>query len=73
MKRAAIYCRVSTVHHRQSVDMQLHDLRKLAEQRGFQIAKEYDIVPNLGPRPVNIVVNAWSGLKQRKHAEGPQD
>jgi DNA invertase Pin-like site-specific DNA recombinase len=41
MKRAAIYCRVSTIHHGQSVDMQLHDLRKLAEQRGFQIVKEY--------------------------------
>jgi site-specific DNA recombinase len=41
MKRAAIYCRVSTVHHGQSVDMQLHDLRRLAEQRGFQIVQEY--------------------------------
>jgi DNA invertase Pin-like site-specific DNA recombinase len=41
VKRAAIYCRVSTIHHGQSVDMQLHDLRKLAEQRGFQIVKEY--------------------------------
>ena len=41
MKRAAIYCRVSTVNHGQSVDMQLHDLRKLAEQRGFQIVQEY--------------------------------
>ena len=41
MKRAAIYCRVSTIHHGQSVDMQLHDLRKLAEQRGFQIVQEY--------------------------------
>jgi DNA invertase Pin-like site-specific DNA recombinase len=41
MKRAALYSRVSTIHHGQSVDMQLHDLRKLAEQRGFQIVKEY--------------------------------
>jgi hypothetical protein len=30
-------------------------------------------VPNFLPRPVNIVANTWSGLKQRKHAEGPQD
>lgn len=41
MKRVALYCRVSTIHHGQSVDMQLHDLRKLAEQRGFQIVREY--------------------------------
>jgi DNA invertase Pin-like site-specific DNA recombinase len=39
--RVALYCRVSTIHHGQSVDMQLHDLRKLAEQRGFYIVKEY--------------------------------
>lgn len=41
MKKAALYCRISTLNHRQSVDLQLNDLRKLAEQRGFQIVKEY--------------------------------
>ena len=41
MKRAAIYCRISTLNHGQSVDSQLNDLRRLAEQRGFQIVKEY--------------------------------
>ena len=41
MKRAAVYCRISTLNHGQSVDLQLNDLRKLAEQRGFQIVKEY--------------------------------
>lgn len=39
--KVALYVRVSTIGHGQSVDMQLLDLRKLAEQRGFDIAKEY--------------------------------
>ncbi len=37
--RAAIYCRVSTAD--QSTSMQLRDLRKLANVRGFEIVKEY--------------------------------
>jgi len=41
VKRAAIYCRVSTLNHGQSLDLQLNDLRKLAEQRDFQVVKEY--------------------------------
>jgi len=41
VKKAAIYCRISTLNHGQSVDLQLNDLRRLAEQRGFQIVKEY--------------------------------
>ena len=41
MKKTALYCRISTLNHGQSVDMQLNDLRKLAEQRGFQVVKEY--------------------------------
>ena len=39
--RVALYVRISTIGHGQSVDMQLLDLRKLAEQRGFDIVKEY--------------------------------
>jgi DNA invertase Pin-like site-specific DNA recombinase len=38
--KAAIYCRVSTTAG-QSVEMQLRDLRQLAEQRGFEIAAEF--------------------------------
>ena len=38
--KAAIYCRVSTKAG-QSVEMQLRDLRQLAEQRGFEIVGEY--------------------------------
>ncbi len=38
--KAAIYCRVSTTAG-QSVEMQLRDLRQLAEQRGFEIVGEY--------------------------------
>ncbi len=39
MKRAALYMRVSTVD--QHPETQLHDLRGLAAQRGFQIVHEY--------------------------------
>ncbi len=39
MKRAALYMRVSTVD--QHPETQLHDLRALAAQRGFQIVQEY--------------------------------
>jgi DNA invertase Pin-like site-specific DNA recombinase len=39
MKRAALYMRVSTVD--QHPETQLYDLRKMAEQRGYQIVQEY--------------------------------
>ena len=39
MKKAAIYARVSTPD--QHVETQLYDLRKLAEQRGFTVGREY--------------------------------
>ena len=39
MKRAALYMRVSTVD--QHPETQLHDLRSLAAQRGFEIVAEY--------------------------------
>jgi len=39
MKRAAIYARVSTPD--QHLENQLLDLRKLAEQRGFEVVREY--------------------------------
>ena len=39
MKKAAIYARVSTPD--QHVETQLYDLRKLAEQRGFEVSREY--------------------------------
>ena len=40
MKRAGIYVRVSTAD--QHVESQLYDLRALANQRGFQVVKEYE-------------------------------
>ena len=40
MKRAGIYVRVSTAD--QHVESQLYDLRALADQRGFQVVKEYE-------------------------------
>lgn len=39
MKRAALYLRVSTLD--QHPESQLHDLRQLASQRGFEIVEEY--------------------------------
>jgi DNA invertase Pin-like site-specific DNA recombinase len=40
MKRAALYCRVSTPD--QHVESQLYDLRELAAQRGFEVVHEYE-------------------------------
>jgi DNA invertase Pin-like site-specific DNA recombinase len=39
MKKASIYCRVSSPD--QHIETQLYDLRKLAAQRGFEITREY--------------------------------
>ena len=39
MKRAALYLRVSTVD--QHPETQVHDLRQMAAQRGFEIVAEY--------------------------------
>ena len=39
MKKAAIYCRISTPD--QHIESQLYDLRKLAAQRGFEVVREY--------------------------------
>ncbi|HVO42491.1 MAG TPA: recombinase family protein [Aggregatilineales bacterium] len=39
MKRAALYLRVSTVD--QHPETQVHDLRQLAHQRGYEIVREY--------------------------------
>ena len=39
MKRVALYLRVSTLE--QNPDTQLHDLRQLAAQRGWEIVEEY--------------------------------
>jgi len=39
MKRAALYMRVSTVD--QHPETQLHDLRQMAAQRGYEIVQEY--------------------------------
>jgi len=52
MKRCAIYARVSTPEQR--IDNQLYDLRKFAEQRGFEVACEYTDV-------------GVSGSKARRH------
>jgi DNA invertase Pin-like site-specific DNA recombinase len=40
MKKAAIYCRVSTSD--QHIESQLYDLRELAAQRGLEVVHEYE-------------------------------
>ena len=40
MKRCALYLRVSTVD--QHPETQVHDLRQLAQQRGYEIVREYN-------------------------------
>ena len=40
MKKAAIYCRVSTSD--QHIESQLYDLRAMAAQRGYEIVHEYE-------------------------------
>ncbi len=41
MKRVGIYCRVSTNQQSQSIENQLSELRRYAQQRGWSIYKEY--------------------------------
>lgn len=52
-KRVALYCRVSTSDQR--ADLQLHDLRRLADQRGWKVVGEY-------------VDEGYSGTKDRRPA-----
>lgn len=52
-RRVALYCRVST--NDQRADLQLHDLRRLAEQRGWKIVGEY-------------IDEGYSGTKDRRPA-----
>lgn len=39
--RVVLYARVSTVNHGQDVGLQLDELRRVAQQRGWQVAGEY--------------------------------
>ena len=64
-KRAAIYCRISTVNHGQSVDMQLLDLRKFAEQRGFEIIREYSDEGQSGSKSSRPALDAMLGDAKR--------
>ena len=42
MKRAALYMRVSTLD--QHPETQLYDLRQMAEQRGYRIVEDTDVL-----------------------------
>jgi len=39
--RAALYARISTTGHGQDVGLQLDELRRVAEQRGWQVVEEF--------------------------------
>ena len=65
MKKAALYCRISTLNHGQSVDLQLNDLRRLAEQRGFQIVKEYCDEGQSGSKNSRPALDAMLGDAKR--------
>ena len=65
MKRAAIYVRVSTAD--QHIESQLYDLRQLAEQRGFEVAKEYSDVGISGTKARRPGLDAlMADARQRK-------
>lgn len=53
--KTALYARVSTTDHGQDVELQLTDLRKYADARGWEVHKEY-------------VDEGWSGAKDRRPA-----
>jgi putative DNA-invertase from lambdoid prophage Rac len=53
--KTALYARVSTTDHGQDVELQLTDLRKYAEARGWTIHKEY-------------IDEGWSGAKDKRPA-----
>ena len=54
MKRAALYLRVSTLD--QHPETQLHDLRGLAAQRGFEIVGDYHR-PNQWSQERNVLAS----------------
>ena len=56
MKKCAIYARVSTPE--QCIDNQLYDLRKFAEQRGFEVAAEYTDVGVSGSKARRLGLDA---------------
>jgi DNA invertase Pin-like site-specific DNA recombinase len=64
-KRVAIYARVST--GQQSAEMQLRDLRRFAEQRGFQIEKEFVDEGFSGSRDSRPGLNALMEACRKRH------
>jgi DNA invertase Pin-like site-specific DNA recombinase len=65
MKTAAIYVRVSTAD--QHVESQLYDLRELAKQRGFHVAKEYEDRGVSGSKARRPGLDALMADARRKH------
>lgn len=68
MHRVAIYARVSTPE--QSPEMQLRDLRELAERRGFEVVREYiDAGISGAASPQILDHNAENRRRTRKEAK----
>lgn len=65
MKKAALYCRVSTVD--QKVESQRYDLIQLAEQRGLEVVREYSDVGISGTKARRPGLDAlMADARQRK-------
>lgn len=68
MKRCAIYARVSTPE--QCIDNQLYDLRKFAEQRGYEVACEYTDVGVSGSKARRPGLDAMLKDARKRNAFG---
>src|ERR1035441_10780773 len=64
MKKAAIYCRVSTSDQR--VESQLYDLRAMAAQRGYEVVHEYEDRGVSGTKARRPGLDAMMGDARRK-------
>lgn len=68
IKRCAIYARVSTPE--QCIDNQLYDLRKFAEQRGYEVACEYTDVGVSGSKARRPGLDAMLNDARKRNAFG---
>jgi DNA invertase Pin-like site-specific DNA recombinase len=64
MKKAAIYCRVSTPDQR--VESQLYDLREMAAQKGYEVIAEYKDMGICGTKARRPALDAMMSDARRK-------
>jgi len=65
VRTAVLYCRVST--NLQSVEMQLRDLRRYAQQRGFKVGNEYIDEGVSGTRDSRPALNQLMDEARKRH------